>query len=415
MGMVRSITGLILPGRTTGQLAHHGGVGLGLALGKVAPEHAHDGRALEQRQVERQGPGWGRTQTRPPDSGRARRGERGLGMMGSPITGPLPSVRDLDGLAQVVLAVDGRVGPDGECTARIFVAGGRSDHACPMALAIWMAAVPARHAPAPARSRLRLRAVQQRVVRRGVDHVDTAASTCENRLAGHAGRPGATVWVPKPPVPDRQARSATFPGCVTPSPTAATTPAYSEPGHKGQRRLHLVLVLHDEQVGEVQAGGLDLDEHLARLGGGVGSSVQVSASTPVGLVQSQACMGKSPVGRSLSMMARMIGGAPACWMSHERRAPGAPSAQCGQQASVSGAAVRHLQSVATLAQTMKILISNDDGFQAPASWRCADTLKTLDRVEVEVVAPEHNNSAQSNALTLRSPLYVHRAAEAFAT
>ena len=62
---------------------------------------------------------------------------------------------------------------------------------------------------------------------------------------------------------------------------------------------------------------------------------------------------------------------------------------------------------------MKILISNDDGYQAPGIVALHDALKTLDGVEVEVVAPEHNNSAKSNALTLHSPLYVHKAANGF--
>ena len=62
---------------------------------------------------------------------------------------------------------------------------------------------------------------------------------------------------------------------------------------------------------------------------------------------------------------------------------------------------------------MKILISNDDGFQAPGIVALADALKTLPGVDIEVVAPEHNNSAKSNALTLHSPLYVHQAANGF--
>ena len=37
----------------------------------------------------------------------------------------------------------------------------------------------------------------------------------------------------------------------------------------------------------------------------------------------------------------------------------------------------------------------------------------IDSLAHEVVAPEHNNSAKSNALTLHSPLYVHRAANGF--
>ncbi len=62
---------------------------------------------------------------------------------------------------------------------------------------------------------------------------------------------------------------------------------------------------------------------------------------------------------------------------------------------------------------MKILISNDDGYQAPGIVALHDALKGLAGVEVEVVAPEHNNSAKSNALTLHSPLYVHTSHNGF--
>lgn len=72
---------------------------------------------------------------------------------------------------------------------------------------------------------------------------------------------------------------------------------------------------------------------------------------------------------------------------------------------------RHLQSVAIRTVTMKILLSNDDGYQAPGIVALYDALKTI--ADVEVVAPEHNNSAKSNALTLHSPLYVHQAANGF--
>ncbi|NCN70297.1 MAG: 5'/3'-nucleotidase SurE [Rhodoferax sp.] len=60
---------------------------------------------------------------------------------------------------------------------------------------------------------------------------------------------------------------------------------------------------------------------------------------------------------------------------------------------------------------MKILISNDDGYQAPGIVALYEALK--DVAEVEVVAPEHNNSAKSNALTLHTPLYVQRASNGF--
>jgi len=60
---------------------------------------------------------------------------------------------------------------------------------------------------------------------------------------------------------------------------------------------------------------------------------------------------------------------------------------------------------------MKILISNDDGFQAPGIIALHKALAEV--AEVEVIAPEHNNSAKSNALTLSAPLYVREAHNGF--
>jgi 5'-nucleotidase len=60
---------------------------------------------------------------------------------------------------------------------------------------------------------------------------------------------------------------------------------------------------------------------------------------------------------------------------------------------------------------MKILISNDDGYQAPGIMALSEALARI--ADVDVIAPEHNNSAKSNALTLHSPLYVHTAANGF--
>lgn len=60
---------------------------------------------------------------------------------------------------------------------------------------------------------------------------------------------------------------------------------------------------------------------------------------------------------------------------------------------------------------MKILICNDDGYQATGIMALYDALKTV--ADVEVVAPEQNNSAKSNALTLHSPMYVQTAANGF--
>jgi len=64
-----------------------------------------------------------------------------------------------------------------------------------------------------------------------------------------------------------------------------------------------------------------------------------------------------------------------------------------------------------LCLNMKILISNDDGYQAPGIVALFEALKDL--AEVEVVAPEQNNSAKSNALTLNTPMYVTCAANGF--
>ena len=60
---------------------------------------------------------------------------------------------------------------------------------------------------------------------------------------------------------------------------------------------------------------------------------------------------------------------------------------------------------------LRILISNDDGYRADGIVALHDALQTF--ADVEVVAPEHNNSAKSNALTLHSPLYVHQAGNGF--
>ena len=60
---------------------------------------------------------------------------------------------------------------------------------------------------------------------------------------------------------------------------------------------------------------------------------------------------------------------------------------------------------------MKILICNDDGYQAAGIVALYEALKDL--ADVEVVAPEQNNSAKSTALTLHSPMYVHEAPNGF--
>ena len=55
---------------------------------------------------------------------------------------------------------------------------------------------------------------------------------------------------------------------------------------------------------------------------------------------------------------------------------------------------------------MRILISNDDGYQAQGLRLLADGLREL--AEVTVVAPDRNCSGASNSLTLEKPLRVEQ-------
>jgi 5'-nucleotidase len=60
---------------------------------------------------------------------------------------------------------------------------------------------------------------------------------------------------------------------------------------------------------------------------------------------------------------------------------------------------------------MKILVSNDDGYQAPGLRALADALRALGRVIV--VAPDRDRSGASNSLTLDVPIRAHRLGEDF--
>ena len=55
---------------------------------------------------------------------------------------------------------------------------------------------------------------------------------------------------------------------------------------------------------------------------------------------------------------------------------------------------------------MRILISNDDGYQAPGLLCLTEALRAL--AEVIVVAPDRDRSGASNSLSLKNPLYVTR-------
>jgi 5'-nucleotidase len=60
---------------------------------------------------------------------------------------------------------------------------------------------------------------------------------------------------------------------------------------------------------------------------------------------------------------------------------------------------------------MKILISNDDGYQSPGIRCLADALSALGRVTV--VAPDRDRSGASNSLTLDNPIRATATAEGF--
>lgn len=60
---------------------------------------------------------------------------------------------------------------------------------------------------------------------------------------------------------------------------------------------------------------------------------------------------------------------------------------------------------------MRILLSNDDGYQAPGIICLANALKQI--AEVHVVAPDRNRSGASNSLTLDNPVRATLAANGF--
>lgn len=60
---------------------------------------------------------------------------------------------------------------------------------------------------------------------------------------------------------------------------------------------------------------------------------------------------------------------------------------------------------------MRILVSNDDGYNAPGLQTLVDALDGLG--DITVVAPETNCSGSSNSLTLNRPLWVYTAANGF--
>lgn len=78
------------------------------------------------------------------------------------------------------------------------------------------------------------------------------------------------VCVAKPPVPLRQATALTHLQMGDAVAHGLHDARELRAGHERQGWLDLVLVLHHQQVGKIQACRADLDEDLARLGSRVG-------------------------------------------------------------------------------------------------------------------------------------------------
>jgi 5'/3'-nucleotidase len=55
---------------------------------------------------------------------------------------------------------------------------------------------------------------------------------------------------------------------------------------------------------------------------------------------------------------------------------------------------------------VRILLTNDDGISAPGLQAARRTLREIDGVEIDVIAPDSNRSATARSITTRSPLSV---------
>jgi len=76
-----------------------------------------------------------------------------------------------------------------------------------------------------------------------------------------------------------------------------------------------------------------------------------------------------------------------------------------------GAADGFFSAAMAIMAPMKILLSNDDGYQAPGLIALAAALEAV--AQVDVVAPDRNRSGASNSLTLESPIRAHTAENGF--
>jgi hypothetical protein len=164
-------------------------------------------------------------------------------------------------------------------------------------------------------------------------------------------------------------------------------PAYSEPGTKGRGGFIWYLFCTISRSGKFRL------------------AAWISISTwPAGLRGRQFFPGQGIDAHGVFAQPGMHESSPVEMRRHDR--------QAGRTRNVSAVtgATRDLQSVPTCIAHENPPLQRR---RLPGAWHRGPVRGAQSLADVEVVAPEHNNSAKSNALTLHSPLYVHRAPNGF--
>ena len=262
------------------QLGHHGGVGLGFALGKLAPEHTHDGGAFEQRQVQRQrrnGAGRKAHHQVAPTPANGAEGLLGIVAAHGVVNDfwPFALGQRFDRFAQVFGAVvDGGIGTNGFAQRAFFVSRGCGNDTRPGGFGNLNGR--GAHATCSAQhqhglSSLELGAVYQRVVRGGVNHDEGGRIDKREPLRqGHAQVSGGQRVGGKTAGARQTGHVLAYLQVAHAFAHGLHNASVFRAGHKGQGGLHLVFVLHYQQVRKIQARRLDFKQHLALAGLGGG-------------------------------------------------------------------------------------------------------------------------------------------------
>ena len=254
------------------QLTHHGCIGLRFALGKVTPEDTHQGCAFEQGQV--QGQGGDRAARKanhqvtptPSDGAKCRLGQLATHGVVNHIR-PFALGQDLQGFAQVRGAVvDGGIGPQAGAQSAFFIGGSCSDHLRAHGFGdLNGCSTDTARSTQNQHSLTGLKGctVHQRVVRSGISHDERGAIDGRKTSGQRHAQFGRCQGVGAKATRTRQASHGLS--------NLEVRDAFSQglhkacvfrTRHKGQFGFHLVFVLNDQQVWEIQTGRLDFDQHL---------------------------------------------------------------------------------------------------------------------------------------------------------